>query len=174
MKLALKYGLMITAGWIVWTMLEFLLGFHNERIAVGMVTGWFSVAVPAIVLYYGIKEKRDKHLNGNLTLTDGILTGLSISLVMAISFTTFFLIYNNFINPAWIEMAIIEMTNKLLATNLSDQQIELRMEMFRMMLTNTGVLFMGTCGSIALGFAISWPVSLYLKRESTISSNGTG
>ena len=173
MKLELKYGLMITAGLIVWTMIEYLLGFHNERIGIGMITGWFSTMVPAVFLYYGIKEKRDKQLNGSLTILEGILTGLSISLVMAVTLTAFLLIYNSFINPEWIEMAIIEMTNKMLLTDLSDQQIELRMELFRMMLTNTGVLIMGICGSMAMGFFISWPIALHLKRESTISSNGT-
>lgn len=91
MKIALKYGLMITAVVVLWIVVV--------RLALGMGSGQggqiisgvlFNVAA-IVAIYLGMKERK-RTLNGSLSFKDGVKTGMAISLVYAISACLFFMI----------------------------------------------------------------------------------
>jgi hypothetical protein len=91
MKLALKYGLLITFVVVLWIVIV--------RLWLGMGAGpqgqiisgvLFNVAAVLAILF-GMKERK-KALDGALSFKEGVKTGMAISLVYAISACLFFMI----------------------------------------------------------------------------------
>jgi hypothetical protein len=91
MKIALKYGLLITAVLIAWVgIVRFGLGVGPDSKANILAPILFNVtAIVAIAL--GMRARK-KELNGQLGFKDGVKTGMAISLVYAFSACLFFMI----------------------------------------------------------------------------------
>ena len=91
MKIALKYGLLITAvvvAWIVVVRLVMDVGADSRANVIAPIL--FNVtAIVAILL--GIRARKNE-LNGALRFKEGLKTGMKISLVYAISACVFFII----------------------------------------------------------------------------------
>jgi hypothetical protein len=91
MKIALKYGLLITvvvAAWIVIVKLAMGVGADSKANAIAPIL--FSVAqILAILL--GMRTRKNE-LNGALSFKEGLKTGVGISFVYAVSACLFFVI----------------------------------------------------------------------------------
>ena len=91
MKIALKYGLLITAVVVVWIVVVRLwLGRGNGPAGQIISAALFNLAA-IFAIYRGMKERK-RNLNGSLSFKDGVKTGMGISLVYAISACLFFII----------------------------------------------------------------------------------
>jgi membrane protease YdiL (CAAX protease family) len=91
MKIALKYGLLITAvvvGWIV--IVRFVMDVGADSKANLLAPLIFNVAAIVAILL-GIRERK-KELNGALRFKEGLKTGMKISLVYAVSACLFFMV----------------------------------------------------------------------------------
>jgi len=91
MKIALKYGLLITAvvvGWIV--IVRLLMGIGADSKANVIAPILFNLAA-IVAIYLGMKTRK-KELRGQLGFKEGLKTGMSISLVYALSACLFFMI----------------------------------------------------------------------------------
>jgi ABC-type phosphate/phosphonate transport system permease subunit len=91
MKIALKYGLLITTVVVLWIVVVRLwLGMGNGTR--GQVISGVLFNVTAIVAIYLGMSERKRALNNSIGFKDGIKTGMGISLVYAISACLFFMI----------------------------------------------------------------------------------
>ena len=91
MKIALKYGLLITAvvvGWIVVVRFVMDVGANSKANVIAPII--FNLAAIVAILL-GIRARRNE-LNGALGFKEGLKTGMKISLVYAISACLFFMI----------------------------------------------------------------------------------
>jgi hypothetical protein len=91
MKIALKYGLLITLVVVLWIVIV--------RLWLGMgggpqgqiISGILFNAAAILTIFLGMRERK-KELGGSLPFKDGVKTGMAISLVYAISSCLFFMI----------------------------------------------------------------------------------
>ncbi|MDQ1639318.1 MAG: hypothetical protein QOF62_2657 [Pyrinomonadaceae bacterium] len=91
MKIALKYGLLITLVVVLWIV--------SVRLWLGMgaapqgqiISGVLFNATAIVAIFLGMKERK-KALGGALGFKEGVKTGMAISLVYAISACLFFMI----------------------------------------------------------------------------------
>jgi len=91
MKIALKYGLMITAVVITWIVVaRFLLDIGPDSKANLIPPVLFNLAA-IMALLLGIRARKEE-LAGNLGFKEGLKTGMGISLVYATSACLFFVI----------------------------------------------------------------------------------
>ena len=91
MKLALKYGLLITAVVVAWiVVIRFLLdvGAHSKLNVIGPIL--FNITTIVAILL-GMRARKTE-LDGDLSFKEGLKTGMGISLVYAISACLFFII----------------------------------------------------------------------------------
>lgn len=91
MKIALKYGLLITAvvvGWIV--IVRLLMGVGADSKANVIAPILFNLAA-IVAIYLGMKTRKNE-LRGELGFKEGLKTGMSISFVYAVSACLFFMI----------------------------------------------------------------------------------
>jgi uncharacterized membrane protein len=91
MKIAVKYGLLITAVVVAWiVVVRFLMGVGANSKANVLAPILFNItAILAILL--GMKARKEE-LGGELRFKEGLKTGMGISLVYAISACLFFMI----------------------------------------------------------------------------------
>ncbi|HEV7396509.1 MAG TPA: DUF4199 family protein [Pyrinomonadaceae bacterium] len=99
MKIALKYGLLITACFIVWVVVAHRLfpDPHSMAHSVGASVFVNLVQIAAIVL--GMRARKNKN-GGYLLFKDGLKTGVSISAVYAVSASLFFVVALMFFGSA--------------------------------------------------------------------------
>jgi hypothetical protein len=91
MKIAVKYGLLITAvavGWIV--IVRLLIGMDADSKASVIAPILFNLA-QIVAIYLGMKARK-KELRGEMSFKEGVKTGMGISLVYAASACLFFMI----------------------------------------------------------------------------------
>jgi len=98
MKTELKYGIFFSITQLFWLLFEFVFGLQTTFMSMhAMVTNFF--AVPAIVIMvYAILAKRAE-LGGEITFLKALITGVTISLVVAALSPVVILIFHYLINP---------------------------------------------------------------------------
>ncbi len=91
MKIALKYGLLITAvvvGWVV--IVRLVMGVGADSTANIIAPILFNITT-IVAIFLGMTARK-RELGGNLYFREGIKVGMAISLVYALSACLFFLI----------------------------------------------------------------------------------
>lgn len=83
-KLEIRWGFIFSVAMLLWLLVERLVGLHSTYIEYHMV--WTNLfAVVAIAVYvFALCQKRDKELNGNMTWKQGFMSGVGITVVVAI------------------------------------------------------------------------------------------
>ena len=166
----IKYGIITGIGICLWILAEYFLGLHTNKMEIGEITIYFAIIIPLITICLGIKEKRDKANKGNISIYNGIKTGLMISLISTVILAIFLIIYFNYINPEYTEMGVAYHKTKMIRRGKSSVEIELETEKIRAMLGYVNQFLFGTLGIIGSGFIISVVAALVLKKDAeTIS-----
>ena len=88
MQIALKYGLLITLVIVVWVVVTHFVFPLPPTSTLNLLAPVLFNLTAIIALYLGIKSRKAQ---GEMSFKDGLKTGLSISLVYAISASLFFL-----------------------------------------------------------------------------------
>ena len=89
MKIALKYGLLITLCFIAWVVVAHLLVPDPHSHVHDIGAGTFVNIVEVLAIFLGIKAKRSE--NAQLTFKDGLKTGVGVAFVYGISSSLFFI-----------------------------------------------------------------------------------
>ncbi len=165
LKTEIKYGIITGAGICLWVLIEFLLGFHTEKMYIGEYTTYFVVFIPLLTLYMGIKEKRDRRNRGQISIGSGIKAGLMISLIATVIIALFLIAYYNYINPNYAELGIAYQRQKLILSGKSTDEIANEMESIKNMFRFINQFLFGTLGVVGTGFIISIALSLFLKKN---------
>lgn len=97
----LKYALIMCAITVACLALMELTG-QNESFDKSPFPVIFTFIAPAVVWYFGIKERKQQ-LKGKLPFKQGVIEGFNISLGYAIISPFIFLFYYLFVNPPIIE-----------------------------------------------------------------------
>ena len=91
MKIALKYGLLITLVVVLWIVIVRLWLGMGAGPQGQIISGVLFNAAAILAIFLGMRERK-RQLGGALRFKEGIKTGMAISLVYAISACLFFMI----------------------------------------------------------------------------------
>jgi len=91
MKIALKYGLLITFVVVLWIVIVRLWLGMGAGPQGQIISGLLFNATAILAIFLGMRERKQA-LGGALTFKDGLKTGMGISLVYAVSACLFFMI----------------------------------------------------------------------------------
>ena len=81
-KLEIKWGFVFIAMTLTWMLLERLVGLHSTHIDKHPIYTNF-ILLPALAIYVlALRDKRDHFYKGNITFTEGFITGMFITLVV--------------------------------------------------------------------------------------------
>jgi len=106
LRIEIKWGVIFTIALMIWTLLERLFGLHDEYIDKHPIYTLFFI-IPAFIMYYlALVEKRETYYAGQMNWTQGFVSGLVISIVVAILTPLSQYISQEFISPNYFENAI--------------------------------------------------------------------
>ena len=91
MKIALKYGLLITLVVVLWIVIVRLWLGRGGGPQGQLISGLLFNATAILAILLGMRERK-RELGGALRFKEGIKTGMAISLVYAISACVFFMV----------------------------------------------------------------------------------
>ncbi len=165
MKIEFKYGVISGAGVCAWVLAEYLLGFHNQHLAIGKFTGYLATVIPVVVLYRALKEKRDRQPDGDLATDDGIKAGLVISAIAGVITTAFFWAYKHFINPGWLDRALEFEKAQMANAGATAETIDRKVAAFNALNSDEIQIVTGLIGTMVVGLAISLVLTSILKKK---------
>lgn len=154
MKPEYQYGLLCGIGLSVWMLIEFALGFHTTSLEIGQYSGYFSIFIPVVIIYAALKEQSSK-MNGIVSVKEGMNTGFQIAIYSAVLFTFFLYVYNNYINPEWLNSLVEWQRKKLLLGGASDDEIERFMDQNRRMNNAVGQGVMSFISTTGIGIFVT-------------------
>jgi hypothetical protein len=162
MKREFRYGLITGTAMSLWVLAEFALGFHTTSPAIGVYSGYFSILVPAVIIFSALREQQ-QFRGGILTFREGITVGFTVSLIAAALFTLFMVFYNTSINPGWIDAMVEWQRRELILNGATDDQIGQFTEQHRRMNNTMGQAVMGFIGTTGLGVFLTLAELLFLR-----------
>jgi len=162
-KSALNSGAMVGMGLMLLALITYVFEIYEQQ--------WFGylswlVLVGGIVV--GTKKYRDESLGGYISYGSALGYGVLLSLFAAIVAGFVNYIYLSFIDDSFLlflaETTELEMYEK----GMSDEEIEMAMGYSKMLMSATGIAFMGIFSTTILGFIFSLVTSAFLKKESDL------
>ncbi len=105
-SIEIKWGIIFSIVSLAWMFLEKGLGWHDENIAQHAIyTNFFAIV--AIVLYvFALLDKKKNFYNGRMTWSQGFISGIVISIVVAILSPIGQYITHEFITPDYFDNVI--------------------------------------------------------------------
>ncbi len=154
-KLELKWGFIITIMFLVWMLVEKVLGWHDEKIADHY---WLTfLFTPFIIIMYtlAIREKRRRFLGGVLTWIQGFTTGVKVSIFAALLSPLAQYIIHNYITPKYFDNVIAySVTNQLMTIEAANDYFNINSYMLQ-----------SAVGTLVTGIIVSAVVAFFLKRD---------
>ncbi len=148
------YGSLCGVALSLWTLVEFLLGFHTTSPEIGQYSGFISIIFPIVFIYVAM-HARQTDLNAPIPFLDGINVGFRIAFFSALIFTIFLFIYISYINPDWIATTVEWQRRKLILGGATDDEIETFMEQNRQVNNSFAQTIMIFIGSTGIGVFIT-------------------
>ena len=164
MKLELKYGLLSGAGVCLWIALEYLLGFHTTRPAIGAYTGFLSNLVPLVALTLLLRAKRARLYDGRLSLGSGIGAGVYASFVTSLVVYSFLVSYTHFVNPGWVDQALELKVAAWRLQQIAETEIQGRITVYRNAYTPLGLVGTIIVGMTLMGGLLSLGLTLLIRQ----------
>ena len=151
----LKWALIFTGMMFLWMIGERLTGLHDVHIDKHPIFTNF-VAIPAIIIFVlALREKRDKDLNGKMTWSQGFISGLIISVIIAALSPIMQFITLNYLSPQYFENAIAYSVE---SGNATQEEAD---SFFNI----NNYMFMGAISSVFMGMVTSAIVSIFVRKS---------
>jgi hypothetical protein len=145
-------------------LLLFGLGMEKDP-AVQKINNFTNIAIPAVIIFLGIREQRAGEGNGYLTFGKGFSTGMMIALIGGVISTVFTYLYFTILNPGIVTYIKLKQEEEMLKRGMSESQVESmaeNMDTWTSPGMMTAFVFLGI---LLLGLVISLISSAILKKE---------
>ncbi len=105
-KIEVKWAIIFSVAMLIWMMLEKMVGLHDEHIGKHAIyTNLFAVV--AIIIYVlALKNKKQEFFNGSMNWKQGFITGIIISVFIAILSPLVQYIVSTYITPDYFQNII--------------------------------------------------------------------
>ena len=151
----IKWGIIFTIVMLIWMWMEKLLGWHDEHIDKHRFYTMFF-AVPAILVYVlALLDKRKNYFNGKMTWVQGFITGLGITVVVAVLSPLTQYIISEFITPNYFENAIAH------AVENEKMDLVFAKEYFNL----KNYIWQSLMSAVGMGVFTSAIVALFVKKK---------
>lgn len=160
-KIEIKWALIFIGAILVWAIMERAVGLHDEHIDKQQyLTTLF--AIPAILIYVlALKDKRKNYYDGEMTYGQGFLSGLVITVIVAL-----------FSAPAqWIISALITPNyfNNVIEYSVKTGYYETR-EAAKANFNLSNYILQSVIGALIMGVLTSAVVAIFTRRKATDSN----
>lgn len=160
----LIYGISSGLAVCAFVFVQYLLGYHSDKIGDSRIINYFGMLIPITFISIGIIQKK-KAQEGWLELKDGMKTGILITFITGIITTVFMLIYNKYINPEFINVAMAYENKLLTEAGKKPEEIAAIIEQFKAGQALSAQLFSGLVGTPLMGMIPTLIITLILRKS---------
>lgn len=155
-KIEIKWALIFVFMMLAWMVLEKSLGWHDEKIA-DHATMTNLVAIPSIAIYiFALLDKRKNFYHGVMSYKQGFITGLIISVIVAMFSPLTQYITTEFITPEYFPNIIKYAVS---SGNMTQEAAE---EYFNL----KSYMLQSIIGALVMGIFTSAIVAIFVKSKS--------
>lgn len=105
-KIEIKWGIIFFVVSLLWMYFEKLMGWHDVLIAEHAIYTNFFGLLAIAMYFFAIHEKRKKVFNGKMTWKEGFVSGMVLSIIIALLSPLGQYITHKFITPDYFENVI--------------------------------------------------------------------
>jgi len=151
----IKWGIIFTIAGLLWMVLEKALGWHDTYIDKHAIyTNLFAIIAIAIFVF-ALLEKRNKDLGGKMTWIQGFVSGIIISVIVAILSPLSQYITHEFITPDYFQNAI---THAVENTGMTQENAET-------LFNFNSYRIQAAFGALGSGIVTSAIISLFVRKK---------
>lgn len=151
---SVKWGILFSLTSLLWNIMEYVAGYHTVHIDQHQIVSMFFM-IPAIALMtLGMREQKKK-AGGVITYGQSFMSGLFISMVVAVLSAPVQWIFFTFINPSFFETFIAHTVNN------GSMNADAAAAYFNL----KNYIVQGMGGAIVMGTVTSAIVALFLKSR---------
>ena len=152
------WAVIYTLASLLWTVLEKSLGFHDKHIGSQMIFVWLF-GLPAFAIYFfALKDKQNNYYNRKANWQQLFLSGLTLSVFVALMSPIAQYISFNVISPDWIKNSI----------NYYIEVRKMSAENAKMLFSFNGLILQAISNGISIGVIISAIVALLLRTKTNL------
>ena len=162
MRNDLKFGLIGGGVSIAWTLLMWVLGLHQGDLTLGINLSYIALAFPIVIVYFAIRETRNKELEGFISYGKAFSVGAITGIISTVVSTLFSYIYTTVLNPAY-ELAmkdyqVAKSIEAMQKRNMTEEQINQALQQ----MNNTSLVVWQYVGAIISGILMYLLISLII------------
>ncbi|WP_340104387.1 DUF4199 domain-containing protein [Rhodohalobacter sp. 8-1] len=155
LKTEIKWGCIFTAVMLIWMAFERMMGWHGEQIEqhamMSMIFAVFAVGIYILALL----DKRNNHLNGSMTWSQGFVSGFWITMVVVVLSPLAQLLTHTIITPDFFDnMSAYATESGMMSRKDAASYFSLK-----------SYLIQSTGGALALGIVTSAIVAIFTKKK---------
>ncbi|MBN2349968.1 MAG: DUF4199 domain-containing protein [Bacteroidales bacterium] len=157
---SLTYGAIIGIIMIIWTVLMFVLDLSLNR-----ALGYVSYLILIVGMFMGMKSYRDKVQGGTINYGKAFGIGVLICVIAFVISGIYSIIHVKFVDTTLIQR-MMEMTEeKLLSRGISEEQIDMQMQMSAKFMKPVIMFLSATIFSVIIGSIISLILAAFVKKD---------
>lgn len=152
-SIIINYGVYLGIASILISVLVYALGMQYDQ---DWKMGSIGIIAMAVIIFLGIKKFKELN-SGYLTVGQALKTGVGIALIGGIISVIYSFIFMSYIEPDFMANTMAKAEQKMIEDfpNLSDDQIEMQIEMMQKFSTPAITSAFALIGSLFFGFVIS-------------------
>ena len=156
-RFELKWALLFVGMSLLWMVLEKAVGLHSTHIGLHMyLTNLF--AIPAILVYVlALKDIKKNKYNGHMTYKQGILSGLIITIIVALLAPLTQWITSTIITPEYFPNVIAYSVDTGFYETVEDAEAQFNLKTY---------MVQSVIGALVMGVITSAVVALFVRSKS--------
>lgn len=151
----LKWAVIFTIALLCWMLLEKTLGWHEEQIVYHQWLTLFFVPFAILIYLLGLREKRRRVYSGKMTWLQGFISGVIITVFIALlSPLTQYITYN-FITPEYFNnVTEYSITNELMTRTRANEFFHIN-----------NYIWQSLFGTLGLGIVTAAIVAFFIRKK---------
>lgn len=159
-----KFGLFTSFVFFVWMILVYTIivpNFHES----GEFVMFVSLIIPAVGIFFGIRERREKSNFGHITYKEAFKTGIVITFIVAVMIVLFTYLYFEFINPDYVNFLSAKSEKSMIEKGIPRDQINAALTVLRYQFSLNVQIIQQLLFVLIGGSVISAVFAFLLKKE---------
>lgn len=161
MRIAIKWGLILSLALLVWTGGVHLLGIYTTHIQYAAVVDMAATVIPIVALTFALIEKR-RAQNLAPSFGAGLLTGVTVAAISAPITVAGLWYYHHYVNPEWLSLLVEHERRQLTAAGVPANQIAASIAQLHQSGEDRRQVISGLIGTVAMGLVLSVVITTVL------------
>ncbi len=164
MSIPVKYGLIYAGISVAIPLLLFGLGMEKDP-TVQKVSNFTNIAIPAVIIFFGIREQRDMAGNGYISFGKGFSSGMIIALIGGLIASAFTYLYFTVLNPGMVTYIKMKQEEEMIKRGMSESQVEAMAGTMEFWTSPVMMCAFVLIGTLLISLVISLISAAILKKE---------